>query len=69
MYNSDKYRIEFKLAPKDLLMMDNLSDCFMEEHLMKLKKVIDFYKVVILIMIALRESLDILKENIIFRFI
>jgi len=23
MYNSDKYRIEFKLAPKDLLMMDN----------------------------------------------
>ena len=23
MYNSDKYRIEFKLAPKDLMMMDN----------------------------------------------
>src|SRR6056300_1424208 len=23
MYNSDKYRVEFKLAPKDLLMMDN----------------------------------------------
>ena len=23
MYNSDKYRIEFKLQPKDLLMMDN----------------------------------------------
>ena len=22
-YNSDKYRIEFKLQPKDLLMMDN----------------------------------------------
>ena len=23
MYNSDKYRIEFKLVPKDLIMMDN----------------------------------------------
>jgi gamma-butyrobetaine dioxygenase len=23
MYNSEKYRIEFKLAPKDLMMMDN----------------------------------------------
>ena len=23
MYNSDKYRIEFKLSPKDLIMMDN----------------------------------------------
>ena len=23
MYNSDQYRIEFKLQPKDLLMMDN----------------------------------------------
>ena len=23
MYNSNKYRVEFKLAPKDLLMMDN----------------------------------------------
>ena len=23
MYNSKKYRIEFKLAPKDLMMMDN----------------------------------------------
>ena len=23
MYNSDKYRIEFKLEPKDLMMMDN----------------------------------------------
>ena len=23
LYNSDKYRIEFKLAPGDLLMMDN----------------------------------------------
>ena len=23
MYNSDKYRIEFKLASKDLMMMDN----------------------------------------------
>ena len=23
MYNSDKYRIEFKLVPKDLMMMDN----------------------------------------------
>ena len=23
MYNSDKYRIEFKLIPKDLMMMDN----------------------------------------------
>ena len=23
MYNSDKYRIEFKLEPKDLIMMDN----------------------------------------------
>ena len=23
MYNSEKYRIEFKLSPKDLLMMDN----------------------------------------------
>ena len=23
MYNSNEYRIEFKLAPKDLIMMDN----------------------------------------------
>ena len=23
MYNSDKYRIEFKLEPKDIIMMDN----------------------------------------------
>ena len=46
MYNSEKFRIEFKLKPGDLLMMDNYR-LFMAEPNIMLMKVIDFYKVAI----------------------
>ena len=57
MYNSDKYPIEFKLEPKDLMMMDNHR--LLRERKHETKEGRDFYKVVTLIMIVPRENLAI----------
>ena len=58
LYNSEKYRLEFKLSPGDLLMMDNHS-YYMVEQLMMLMKAIVFYKVVISIMTVQKEKWNI----------
>ena len=53
MYNSKEYRIEFKLAPKDLMMMDNYR-LLHGRTSYEQKKVNDFCRDVILIMIVLK---------------
>ena len=58
LYNSEKFKIEFKLMPGDIVMMDN-HVYYMGELFMMQMKVKDFYRVVILTTIVVKESLDI----------